>query len=86
MIKEKWLHAGMHWDISPENGIEQCKINIDFITVAYSKEKSPCRFERKFFLCGNLLGVVLPVFKVSEGLSPSRLNEVLNDVQHDSMS
>lgn len=76
----------MHWDISPENGVEECKINIDFITVASSKEKSPCRFKRMFFLCGNLLGVVLPVFKVSEGTSPSRLNDILDDDQCDSIS
>lgn len=75
----------MHWDISPETTVEQCKINIDFITVA-SKEKSPCRFKRMFFLCGNLLGIVLPVFKVSEGPNPSRLNGALDDDQRDSIS
>lgn len=76
----------MHWDISPENGVEQCKINIDFITVVSSKEKSPCRFKRMFFLCGNLLGVVLPVFKVSKGPSPSRMNGVLDEDLPDSIS
>lgn len=76
----------MHWDISPENGVEQCKINIDFITVASSKEKSPCRFKRMFFLCGNLLGVVLQIFKVPESPGPSRLNGVPDDDHCDSLS
>lgn len=76
----------MHWDVSLGNGIKQCKINIDFITVASSKENRPCRFKRMFFLCGNLLGVVLPVFKISRGPSPSRLSGVLDDDQHDSIS